>query len=304
MNDRGSSCMFSRLKRSNALSALIGKAIVPIVFPVVRFVKDQVFLSHLNKDGLMPSAFGWAVVFVARAWGYCRRIFRHEFDDYALHRYALYVRRHYGKGGRGYFSYANLQASEKAQLFGRSGGRIAPFIEHYQDLLKYADDDSYFDAGCGRGQNVKVLMERFPTSSIHGMDLSGDAADIVTLAVSDPRVTARPGDLTNIATLKAIGDDAYDHVILSHVLSIILGAGLDATRQTRGMIISELARIARKSLLIIDSPAIIADRERFEIEQLDRGAYHESILKYFDTLGGRTVILTSAESVAVLYQPS
>ena len=285
------------------LSAIVGLA-VPVAFAVLRFVKDQVFLSQLQSTRLTPSPAGRLVAVAARVSGHLQCQFRRAFDDYALRKYVGFIQHHYSKSGRGYFSYEALSPAAKVDMFGKPAGRIGPFIDRYGDLLRYADGDTFFDAGCGRGQNVKVLMDRFPASAIHGMDLSAEAAEVVTLAADGSRVTAGPGDLTDVDTLKAIADDRYDHVVLSHVLSVIIGAGIEATAQTRARIIGELARIARKSLLIIDSPAILSDHQRFKIEQRDRGAYVESILKYFQPLPGRTVVLFSAESVAVLYWPS
>ncbi|MEO9959238.1 MAG: class I SAM-dependent methyltransferase [Nisaea sp.] len=292
------------MKNSKLLSIAVSKVIVPSAFPVVRFVKDQIFLAHFDRGNLKPSIFGWPFILWARAWGYMTHYVRREFNDYACRKYFHFHQHHYGPTGRGYFSYADLDRTAKANLFGQPAGRVAPFIERYADLLGYADGNSFLDAGCGRGQNIKVLMDRFPSSVIHGIDFNAEAAEVITLAVDDHRVMVCPGDLTDPETIRAIGNNAYDHVVLSHVLSIIIGDGREATLKIRSMIITELARVASKSLLIIDSHAIISDRVQFEIEQRDRGAYVESILPYFEPLPGRTMVFSAAGSVAVLYQPT
>ncbi|PIW26384.1 MAG: hypothetical protein COW30_15035 [Rhodospirillales bacterium CG15_BIG_FIL_POST_REV_8_21_14_020_66_15] len=290
------------IKNSRLPSFIVGRLIVPPVFHVMRFVKDQTFLVNLHSAELKPGPLGRAVAFLARAAAFLGRLYQREFDAYASRKYSRYIRHHYGRDGRGYFSYAGLGDAEKAALFGKPGGRINGFIERYSDLLGYADGDTFFDAGCGRGQNIKVLMERFPRSPIHGIDFSAEAVSVINLAVGSEPVSAVQGDLTDAATFVAFGDGAFDHVVMSHVLSIIIGDGTQETKDTRAAILRELARLARKTVLVIDSPAIVSQVEGFEIEQKDRGYFAESVLKYFPPDQGTTCVLQSADSIAVLFR--
>lgn len=282
---------------------VIERLLLPVTFPVMRFVKDQLFLHRLANDALPPLPSAALLIFFARGCTHLARTYRRAFDDYALRRYSRFVKRHYGKEGRGYFSYDGLSDKDKAALYGQPDGRIRGFIETFPDLLGYNNGDSFFDAGCGRGQNVKVLRELFPNSPILAKDISAEVVSVIGLAAASPLVTTGTVDLSDPVSLADLGDGAYDHVIISHVLSVVLGDGLDATRTLRQRIITDLVRVARKSLLIIDSPAIVADREGFEIEQMDRGWFAGSVRPYFAQADGRIITLQSGGSVGILYQP-
>lgn len=286
------------------MHCVIDRLLVPAAFPILRLMKDQLFLHRLASDALKPSRLAAPLIICARAWLYFARSYRHAFDDYALRRYSRFVKHHYSKNGRGYFSYEKLSDADKITLYGEPDGRVRDFIDTYGDLLEYADGDSFFDAGCGRGQNVKVLRERFPHSPILAKDISAEAVKVIDLAAASPLLTTGTLDLSDPAALADIGDGAYDHVVISHVLSVILGEGLQATRGLRQRIISDLVRIAGKSLLIIDSPAIIAAQESFEIEQKDRGWFSGSVWSCFAESDGRIMTLHSGGSVAILYRPA
>ena len=222
--------------------------------------------------------------------------------NYALDKYSGYISHHYSKEGRGYFSYENISDEEKLKLYGSPKGRVADFIENYPDIVDYKDGDSFLDAGCGRGQNIKVLLEKFKASKIYGVDLSKEAVDVINLAVQNDNLKAEAADLTNIEIFKAIEDKSYDHIVMSHVFSIIIGNSLEHTKKIRQSIIREFVRIAHKSVLIIDGPENVNEKESFVIEQLHRGAYTESILDYFPQDLGRTIVMKSPYSTAVFFK--
>ncbi|HAD88149.1 MAG TPA: hypothetical protein DCG48_12370 [Rhodospirillaceae bacterium] len=292
------------IKRPTLPAIVIRHLLVPALFFAERYIRDQIFLWTLGNRSLRPSPLALPIVFAVRVWRYLARQFHREYSDFALIRYTGYVKRHYSKDGRGYFSYSDLSQDEKAALFGQPDGRVRPFLYAYGDLLTYADGDSFFDVGCGRGQNVKVILAAYPNSPIHAVDVSGEALDVINAAVRDARLTTGPLDLSDPTVFSSVSDGAYDHVIMSHVLSVLIGPGLDATHHLRRTAVRELIRVARKSMLIIDGPAIISETDHFDIEQKDRGSFASSILPYFDGAPGRVVVLKSSDSIAVLYQPA
>lgn len=285
-----------------ALTCLMRLFIVPIVFHSTRLIQDQVFLKELGNERLKPSILFSPIVFVVRAWRRAAWIFRTQFNDYALRKYMRYIKNHYGPGGRGYHSYGKLGDAEKIRLYGAPRGRIADFIAQHLEILGYRNGDSFFEAGCGRGQNLKVLSEAFDASPIFGTDVSEEAVEVVALAASDSRLTVWVSDLTNPATLRGIADNAYDHVVISHVLSILLGAGTTDTRRIRQEIVDHLIRIAGKSVLLIDGRDLAICKEEFVIEQRDRGAFKESMLAYFPADRGRLVTLLSESSFAAHFR--
>lgn len=281
---------------------VIGRLIVPLIFPIKRLLADQIFLYQLESSDLKPSPIAAPMIFLVRVWRYLRRVYNEEFTDYALVRYANFTKRHYSKEGRGYFSYDDLSDADRIELFGRPRGRIEPFLTGYRDVLAFADGDSFFDAGCGRGQNTKVLLENFPSSSILALDVSQEAITVIDTAVKSPKLLTKVGDLAAPETLAAISDGAYDHVVMCHVLSVMICPGLEATRNLRRRLVEEFARVAKKSVIIIDSQAIIAPGENFEIEQRDRGWFDGSILPCFEGLPGQTIVLSANHSFAVFYK--
>lgn len=284
------------------LTCFIRLVAVPTVFHSVRLIQDQVFLKELGNESLKPSILLSPLVFGVRAWRRATGIFNAQFNDYALRKYMRYIKRHYGPGGRGYHSYGKLSNAEKVRLYGKPPGRIAEFITKHADTLGYRNGDSFFEAGCGRGQNLKVLSEMFDASPIFGTDVSGDAVDVITLAAPKGRLTVWVSDLTDPATLRSIADNAYDHVVISHVLSVVLGDGIADTHRLRQEIVDHLIRIAGKSVLLIDGRDLAVCKEQFVIEQRDRGAFKESLLTYFPTDQGRLVALLSNASFAAHFR--
>jgi len=283
------------------IRALLRRLVLPPLFQVMRHFQDQVFLSELRNPRLPASIFAPFLYFPVRLWRLLGRIARRSFDDYALAKYSDYIRRHYGPDGRGYFDYIGMRNEEKAALFGVPRGRIEPVLQSYGSLFGLADGDSFFDVGCGRGQNIIVLMDHFPNSPIHGADISAEAVDVVRQAVDDPRVTTEARDLSAEDAYDSIPDGAYDHVVMSHVLALIFGENIDATRAIRHKLIKNLVRISRKSVIILDNPAIVSGEDRFVIEQLNRGYYSESITRYFPADGGMVINVPSGDSVAVVF---
>ncbi len=80
--------------------------------------------------------------------------------------------------------------------------------------------------------------------------------------------------------------------------------GETATRELRQRILDELVRIGRKTVLILDSHVLNLSDPSFEIEQLNRATYSESIIPYFQAhlAYGEICALFSLESVGVLYR--
>lgn len=290
------------LKNSAFLRSAIKHILVPPIFYGFRLFKDQMFLSSLRNESLRPSIFFYPISFLVRGGAFFTRLFAKEFNDYAFSKYVNYIHVHYSREGRGYFSYENLSDGEKIKLYGQPHGRIQYFIDHYSDLLNYQNGDSFFDAGCGRGQNIKVLLEMYNRSSIEGVDLSKEAVEVINLAVSRKTLHVAPGDLTDPETFRSINDDAFDHVIMSHVFSLLIDKDVNSTKALRASIIKELVRIARKSVLILDSNEVVASEEAFVIEQAFRGSFSETILPYFPHNQGLTVTLQGEAGVGVLFR--
>lgn len=272
------------------------------VFWIGRFIRHQIFLKSLGNPTIKPNPIFLPVQFVGRLTDYGRKVFRAQFIEYALSKYHRYLRHHYGPHGLGYFSYTTLSEAERRALYGQPRGRIDLFIDRFGDLLGYRDGDTFLDVGCGRGQNIARLVDRFPSSAITGLDVNQDALQIVRDFCESKNVSTHIADMTAADPLSAFETGSRDHVFMSHVFSIIIGEGLDETRRVRRGIVDEMLRVARRSVLIVDSPAVVADAADFEIEQSHRGVFLEDCSIYFADAGGRLVILKSGDSVGLLFQ--
>ncbi|MEQ8228941.1 MAG: class I SAM-dependent methyltransferase [Rhodospirillales bacterium] len=293
--------MASRLKQSRLPAALIRSLAVLPMFHLARFFLDQMFLVRLDNPRIRPVFFAHPLSLLCRTLNYFGRLFRHEYNDYALTRYAKYQRHHYGPDGRGYFSYDNISDTDKIKLYGYPEGRLGSFIDAYGPILDYRNGDRFFDCGCGRGQNVKVLLDRFDRSEIRALDISAEAVSIIDLATKGERVATSSGDVTDPAILGTIADKSCDHAIISHVFSLLICPGLEKTKAARAHVVKELLRIARKSVLIIDEPAAISDHERFVIEQWNRGFFAEYLPRYFPAEGGRIYRMRAGLSEGILF---
>lgn len=292
-----------RLKESR-MFALVLRGLALVVFHIRRYARDQRFLVLLGNPRFQPTLIGRIIAFALRVWTHLHALYAREYLDLALRRYASYNRRHYSPGGRGYATEAVIGDEEKKRLYGQPPGRISGFLDAHGDILGYRDGETFLDVGCGRGQNLKVLSDTFPAARLQGIDVNAAAVEVIRLAAGEGPVSAAVGDLTRSETFAEIADSSFDHVVMSHVFSVILGEGLASTRATRTMIVDEMVRIARKSVLIIDSPAIFAVAPSFEIEQRDRGVFYEDAAAYFDATKGRLLTLRNGESVGLLLQVS
>ena len=283
------------------ISNILRNIIIPPIFYFVRFFKDQRFLHGLNNKALKPVIGFRAASFIWRGFSFAEKLFSRELTEYSLGKYQNYLRFHYSENGRGYFDYKSLTDEEKISLFGQPAGRLEYFINNFSNVLAYQDGDSFFDVGCGRGQNTKALLDRYGSSPIHGCDISGDAIDVIRLAVKSDNLKLDVLDITDLEIYKSIPENYYDHVVMSHVFSFLTGKNVEETRKLRQLIIGQLVRIARKTVIIIGSSSILSNDEKFVIEQNYRGDFREPIINYFDHIKGTAVIAKSQHSYALIY---
>ena len=294
--------MCSRLEK---LIYMIFRHVVPPWFWIVRWVQDAIFLVNLRNKDLRPNLSAYPIWFFASIARVVSNAWRKAYNDYALLCYSGLIKFHYGPEGRGYFNYDSLADNEKLDLYGEPRGRLEHFLGCNSGVLTYVDGDSFLDVGCGRGQNVKILLEYFPTSAIGACDINEGAVAVARLGVKDEkRIRVKVGSLTDSDYLTNYSSNEFDHVLVSHVFSFLMGEGELATRQLRQRIIDDLVRIARKTLFIVDGPnSLNLFEPSFQIEQKHRAFFSESIIPYFDDHAkeGELCVLFSPESVGILF---
>ncbi len=117
--------------------------------------------------------------------------------------------------------------------------RIDPRIWHVKLLVDFLGDLTgrrVLDAGCGKGRFARLLLERFPTAEIWGLDLSAEMLRHVPAGIH-----TRQGTLTDLPFEDASFDGLYAIESLEHAVEIEAAIG-------------ELCRVARPGarLVIID----------------------------------------------------
>jgi len=220
--------------------------------------------------------------------------------NYCLKEYTKFIPQHYSLNGMGYRGDAKLSEEEKAKKFQTLKGRISHYLSSYPQYMDYTDGDSILDLGCGRGENIRFLIEHFPHSRIHGVDISKSALGVLETGTKENTlITSKEGSITDIDLLKSYPDGSYDHVVISHVFSFIIRNNVEQTQELRKEIVNQLIRICKKNVMIMDGHIMGEPYDMtFFIEHKYRGVFREPILKYFLSHSdkGTTCIVGSVEA--------
>jgi len=153
------------------------------------------------------------------------------------------------------------------------------FADHIVNLLDIKGDDSFLDCGCGGGNNIYAIRQRYPDATIQGFDLSPIAVEFVNRYFTEDKTEVKQGDIANINLLKSYPDNGFDHVLLYNMFSLILQDNIEKTRSLRQEIVNECVRIARKSMCIGETMA--SNDLDIGIEQKTRAYFRERYEKYF-----------------------
>ncbi|MDO8307717.1 MAG: class I SAM-dependent methyltransferase [Actinomycetota bacterium] len=209
--------------------------------------------------------------------------------------------RHYGPSGRGYQSVAPSNSDERRARYEGQHSRLEYFVDEFTDLLGYANGDVFLDLGCGTGQNIRMLAARFPASRIIGYDLNADAVSLVRECEEHPGVSVALGDIADPAFRGVALAEPVDHIIMSHVFSLVFGPSMEETIALRQGIIDDLVASCGKSVVILDSvgqpgPPVIT------IEQRQRATITDDVMGYFaHHTSGRALMAQSDRTRAVIF---
>lgn len=257
-----------------------------------RFVRRQGFSPTVGQRLLAYPAIGWERV---------SRSMTAERQDLLFRKYVALHPRHYGPGGRGYQSVPVSTPEQRRERYLAQNSRLAWFAETFADLLDYADGDTFVDLGCGTGQNVRWLVSTFPESTVIGVDLSADAVGLVQECEPSERVLLRVGSITDLPFLDALLDRPVDHIVISHVFSLLFAPSRAETVALRQAIIDRLVAACGKSITIVDSFGP-SGSTTIAIEQRQRAVVSDDVMRYFAPHeSGRTVMARSDLSQAVMF---
>ena len=244
-----------------------------------RLLKDQYFIFTNKK--IKNNFFTRFYYYFFKAFILICSLFKISYINYCIKKYGNFNVNHYSINGRGYLNYSKFDISTKKEIYKSNISRLSNFVKS-SNQIEYNDKDSFFDVGCGKGENIKFLLEEYPNSKIFGVDISPDALDLIRLNnQTNKNLILEKLNLLDKKSLNKIKDNSYDHIILSHVFSVIFKINKNFTNKLRIEIINNLKRIASKSIIIIDHPLMFETKEKFVIEQINRGFYYENLFDYF-----------------------
>lgn len=269
------------------------------------WITDQIFLLSRNNPALgRPSALGMSFGFLVYLWRAIKTMWAEAWSEYVLHLYHRRNRAHYAKGGRGYAELPNLSAEECAGQFAGLTSRLQVFVESYPMMVGYEDGESFLDAGCGKGQNLKFVLDRFPHSPYTGFDIDERCLQVARAGLEgSANRSLRQGSILDFDFLQSLEDKSVDHICVCHVFSTLLEPTTHATKLSHQRIIDEFVRISRRSIMIIDSMTV-GNFHEVHIEQFSRATVCENIASYFTRhqSRGEACVLSCLDFRAVLFK--
>ena len=283
------------------------KLLIPPYFQSVRYLQHHLFLGMLGSRELRPPAVFAPVLKAQKALLSLKKLAHEEYINHSLEKYSGYISKHYAKDGLAYSQYDDMSPQERLKCFQSFEGRLNLYLSRDPGCFGYKDGDSFLDAGCGPGQNIKVLMERYPRSKIRGFDLNKGATEVVNAAAaaSNLNVAAQPGSVLDFNFLETFESASFDHVFISHVFTLLIGRNVVETRRLRQRVVDELIRISRKSFLLMDSIYQLNHGEYWvEIEQKNRCTFVVSLSPYFTKHQdqGTLKMMFSNKNSAILFE--
>ncbi len=267
------------------------------------WITDQMFLLSRNNPALgRPSVLGMLFGFLAYLWRAIKIMWAEAWSDYVLHVYHRRNPAHYAKGGRAYADL--LSAEECVGQFAGLTSRLQMFVDSYSMMVGYQDGESFLDAGCGKGQNLKFILDRFPHSPYAGFDIDERCLQVAKVgAEGGVNRSLRRGSILDFDFLRSFEDKSVDHICVCHVFSTLLSPTIYETKLNHQRIIDEFVRMSRKSIMIIDGMSLGRSFD-VEVEHLTRAVVCENISSYFERHQslGEACVLSCQDLRAVLFK--
>ncbi len=257
--------------------------------------------KFVRRQGLKPSVGNRILKYPALGYERVVRALEAERQDLLFERFGQLHDQHYGPQGRGYQGIVQGETSDREVQYRSQYSRLEYFADEFADFLGYQDGDAFADLGFGAGQNIQFLCRRYPNSPIIGSDFNADAVGLVREFEKHPTLQLSIGDLRDDAFLDGVLHQPVDHIVLSHVFSLVFAESLEQTHQLRQHLVDRFVASARKSVVILDNFGE-RDQTHIEIEQKQRAVITNDVMSYFlKHISGRTIMAQSERSQAVMF---
>ena len=254
-----------------------------------------------HRLGIHTTPVGRALKYPSIGLERVSRRFRNAYQDLLFRRYTRLHGLHYGPTGRGYQTIASGSNVDHLARYQGQISRLAFFADEYADILRYEDGDTFVDLGCGSGQNIRFLAEQYPTSAVIGTDMNADAVALVRECEPSANVQLSVGDMRDADFLSRLMTDRIDHVVLSHVFSLIFAPSARETRELRQAFIDRVVGGSRKSVIILDNFGKRGELS-IAIEQKQRAHVTDDVMSYFSKhVEGRAFMVESERSQAIIF---
>ena len=274
------------------------KPLLNVLISIQIALTDSKFVYRLR---LKPSIANWILKYPAIAFERISRTLSGQRQDLLFKRFVRLHGLHYGPTGRGYQAIAGGTAEARLDRYRNQVSRLEAFVDQFPEILRYTDGDSFADLGCGSGQNIRFLAAQYPMSAIIGADMSDDAVEFVRECERHPDLQLYAGDMRNDAFLDSVLASQVDHIVLSHVFSLIFGDSAADTRAMRQQFVDRMVSSSRKSVVVIDSFGA-RDNLSIRIEQKQRAIVTDDVMTFFSRhTSGRTFMAQSARTQAVVF---
>jgi SAM-dependent methyltransferase len=254
-----------------------------------------------HRLGIRTTPVGRALKYPAIGLERVSRRFQGAYQDLLFRRYTALHGLHYGPTRRGDQPITGGSHEDHLARYQGQISRLAVFADEYADILRYEDGDTFVDLGCGSGQNIRFLAERYPASLVIGTDMNADAVALVRECEPSANVQLSVGDMRDAEFLSRLMSDRIDHVLLSHVFSLIFAPSARETRELRQAFIDRVVGGSRKSVIILDNFGKRGELS-IAIEQKQRAHVTDDVMSYFSKhVEGRAFMVESERSQAIIF---
>ena len=274
----------------------------PTAFQVLEaFHRQWVDARFVRSTSMVPTRGSLLFGRLSHAQVQLVKRFRSSFQDILFSQYRWRLERHYGPEGRGYSSLGVTDDLARQERYEIQGSRLGYFVGKFSEFMDVQDGDTFLDLGCGTGQNIRWLARSFPKSKIVGFDLNDDALQVIRDFEPSLNVSLEQWDLRRDETMLRIEELKPDHIVMSHVFSLLYDESANRSRVWRESFLNGVIARSRKSVVVIDTFAV---RGQIQItaEQRDRAVVRDDILGYLTNRDDGFAVLTySPATEAVLF---